>query len=55
VELFVTVPDCITNARKRRISNRYIFLKAVRECGSLDGQMVTVTSSLGGSDTETIR
>jgi hypothetical protein len=54
-ELFVTVPNCLTNAPTRRIGKRYVFLQAVQACGSLNGQTATVTSSLGGSDTATVR
>jgi hypothetical protein len=54
-ELFVTVPDCLTEAPMRRIGNRYIFLRDVHECGTLDGQTATVTSSLGGSASAPLR
>ena len=57
-ELFLTVPEegsCLDNAPMRFRRGRYLFKGRVSECGSLDGQTATVTSSVGGSDTAVIR
>ena len=53
--LFVTVADCLTDAPIQRIRHHYFFLKVVTECGNLDGQTATVTSSFGGAAPATIR
>jgi hypothetical protein len=55
VELFLTVPGCLTEAPMHRIGNRYNFLQDVHECGNLDGQTATVTSSRGGSASAPLR
>jgi hypothetical protein len=57
-QLAVTVPSCtaVTQVPMTPLQGgKYVFLQKVTSCGNLDGQIVTVTSSLGGSDTETIR
>jgi hypothetical protein len=54
-ELFVTVPDCLMHVPMLRIDDRYLFLRAVPACGDLDGQVVTVTSSGGGSASALLR
>jgi hypothetical protein len=54
-ELFVTVPGCLTHVPMLRIDERYLFLRAVPACGDLDGQVVTVTSSGGGSASALLR
>lgn len=53
--LFVTVPDCLTHAPTQRIGDRYFLLQAVPECGNLDGQTATVTSSRGGMASISLR
>jgi hypothetical protein len=53
--LSVMVPGCVTDAPMTRVRQTYVFLERVQACGNLDGQTATVTSNLGGSDTETIR
>ena len=52
-ELLVTVPSCVTNAPMPFRAGRYSFV--TRTCTGLDGQAVTVTSSLGGAATKTIQ
>ncbi len=55
VELFLTVPGCLHAATMPRVGDTYVFREKVPECGNLDGQTATVTASIGGSDTATIR
>jgi hypothetical protein len=55
VELFWTVPGCLHEARMRPVGGTYVFRDKVPECGNLDGQTATVTSSGGASDTAMIR
>ena len=54
-ELFLTVPGCLQEARKRLLGRTYVFREQVPACGNLDGQTATVTSSVGASDTATLR
>jgi hypothetical protein len=48
VELFVTVPECLTQVPMPRIADRYILVRAVPKCGDLDAHTATVASSRGG-------
>ena len=54
-ELFVTVPGCLMQAPMQRLGSRYVFLRNVEECGALNGQTTTVTSSHGGSASAPLR
>ena len=54
-QLALTVPGCVTQAPMLFLGDSYFFLKRLGSCGNLDGTIATVGSSLGGSDTETIR
>jgi hypothetical protein len=54
-ELFVTVPDCLMQVPMSRIHDRYLRVRTVPECGDLDGQTATVTSSHGGSASAPLR
>jgi len=54
-ELFVTVPECLAQVPMRRITDRYLLVRTVPECGDLDGHTVTVTSSRGGSASAPLR
>jgi hypothetical protein len=47
-ELFVTVPECLTQVPMPRIADRYILVRAVPKCGDLDAHTATVASSHGG-------
>jgi hypothetical protein len=53
--LSLTVPGCLTEAPMTLVKQTYVFQDSVPTCGNLDGQTATVTSNLGGSDSETIR
>jgi len=54
-ELSVTVPDCLMHVPMSRIKDRYLLVRTVPECGDLDGQTATVTSSRGGSASTPLR
>jgi hypothetical protein len=54
-ELFVTVPECLLQVLMSQVLDRYILLRTVPECGDLDGQTATVTSSGGGSASALLR
>jgi len=55
--LSVTVPNCLTDApmRWRGDVRGYVLVRRITTCGNLDGQTATVTSSLGGVATATIK
>ena len=54
-ELFVTVPECLAQVPMRPITDRYLLVRPVPECGDLDGHTATVTSSRGGSASAPLR
>ena len=53
--LFVTVPGCLADAPMARRGDRYFLLQQVATCGTLNGQIVTVTSTYGGSASAPLR
>jgi hypothetical protein len=54
--LSLTVPGCLQDVPLGRVGRRYVGLDAVpANCGGLEGQMVTVRSSLGGVASGVIR
>jgi hypothetical protein len=46
--LSLTVPGCVQESPLTLFGHRYVFLQPVPSCGVLDGQAITVRSSLGG-------
>jgi hypothetical protein len=53
--LVVTVPGCLMNAPMQHRGSRHVLLRNVGGCGNLNGQIVTVTSTYGGSATAPLR
>jgi hypothetical protein len=53
--LVATVPGCLANEPMLHLGSRYVFLRNVGACGNLNGQVVTVTSTYGGSASAPLR
>jgi hypothetical protein len=47
-QLFMSVAGCLQDAPLRLAGSRYVAVQSVPTCGVLDGQVITVRSSLGG-------
>jgi hypothetical protein len=53
--LVATVAGCLANEPMSHLGSRYVLLRDVETCGDLNGQMVTVTSTYGGSASAPLR
>lgn len=53
--LVVTVPGCFADAPMQHLASRYVLQRPAVGCGNLNGQMVTVTSTYGGSASALLR